>query len=503
MNNVKKRLPLAILISVIGVGIYVLIYLYQKDRTDEILQEQITYLELSYKQGLDRFNVIGNNIYLSMQNDSKFIDILADTNKTNLKDTHQKLYEHLEEEFAKLKLSGIMGIQVLSPENISILRVHKPGKYGDDLTTIRPMIAAVNKEKIHMHGFEEGKSSHAFREVFPLYKEGDYIGVLEVLFSSTKLQDYTMRASNIHTHFIVNKNVFKTNEWKSRILEPYEQSIEHEDFLFSMNDHINHTRLDESQNLVIAPLRKQILQGIKSEKVFALYKTVSNTAKVVVFYPVKRFKDGKAVAYIVSYTDSDKIYNLVSNIYIINIVVFIGIFIIFFIVSKLILQKETIMNELKYDALTYVYNRKYFMNYSEKIYKEFGNSQEKFSIVMADIDHFKHVNDTYGHQHGDVVLKEFSTILKDSLRSMDIVARYGGEEFIIFLHTNETNSYKIIEDIRKKIENSDFGEKPINLTASFGVAQYKDDISFEEIIKRADNALYVAKESGRNQVQIG
>lgn len=500
MKRLKNSLPILLIVLTVSIGLYFLITLYKLDRIDETLNEQASYLEFSYKQGLDRFNVIGENIYLSLQNDKEFINILANTTESNIDASHEKMYQHLKDEFHRLKLSGVMGLHILSPNNVSILRMHKPGKYGDDLSSIRPMIKTVNEEKIHLHGFEEGKSSHAFREAFPVYKSGRYIGVIEVLFSSTKLQDYTMRASNIHTHFIVNRNVFKTNEWKSKTSEPYEQSIEHEDFLFSFNDHINHATLDISKKTIIAPLREEINAGIESGKSFEVFQTFKGTAKIVAFYPVKRFVDAKPVAYIVSYTSSDKLYNMLENINILNIILVVSTIFIYFIIIRLVAKNEDMIHELKYDALTNVYNRKYFMNYIHEAYK---SSNKDFSIVMVDIDFFKNVNDTYGHQYGDLVLKDFARILKTSFRSMDIVARYGGEEFIVLIHTNAQNSYNITQEIRKKVEAYEFGEESIKLTSSFGIAEFQDDSSVENIINRADAALYKAKENGRNQVQIG
>lgn len=120
---------------------------------------------------------------------------------------------------------------------------------------------------------------------------------------------------------------------------------------------------------------------------------------------------------------------------------------------------------------------------------------------MCDIDFFKRVNDTYGHQYGDIVLAEFANILKNSVRSEDKVARYGGEEFIILLATDEERSFVIVENIRKKVKKFTFGEQSIHLTASFGLSQLKADESIESAIKRADDALYISKESGRDQTQ--
>ena len=119
---------------------------------------------------------------------------------------------------------------------------------------------------------------------------------------------------------------------------------------------------------------------------------------------------------------------------------------------------------------------------------------------MLDIDHFKSVNDTYGHDVGDAVLVKFSEIISQTIRENDVVGRWGGEEFLLICpETYIKQSSELAELLRTRIENSDFpivGRK----TASFGVAAYKEEESITELLKQADNALYQAKENGRNQV---
>ena len=503
MKNFKSRSILFIVLLILFSGVYFLIDTYKNSRAQEILNEQAHYLDISYKQGLDRFHIIAKNVYTFIQNDEEFIKILANTDVNNLKPSHDELYENFKGEFARLEMSGVMGIHIILPDNRSLLRMHQETRYGDSLEGIRYMVEYVNEHKTYIGGFEEGRFSHAFREVYPLYDDGVYIGLVEVLFSSTKMQDYTMRAADIHTHFIVNKNVFEVNSWKSNKREPYRQSIEHKDFLFSQNGHYKHKVLEISKKNIIEPLREKIDLNILHGKQFYLYTEAEGTSKVIVFMPIQHFKDSQTVAYLVSYTSSDKLFSHLSSIEkTLSILAVVTLF-LYFVIYKLLREKETVINELKYDALTDIYTRKYFLETSRKECKRLKHQKLKFSVVMADIDYFKNVNDTYGHQYGDVVLQEFAAILKNSVRSVDKVARYGGEEFIIFLQTDAENSFNVVEGMRKKVEASEFGDKKIKLTASFGLSQCAQEKILEDIIKRADDALYAAKESGRNQVHVG
>ena len=153
------------------------------------------------------------------------------------------------------------------------------------------------------------------------------------------------------------------------------------------------------------------------------------------------------------------------------------------------------------DVLTGIYNR---IKINKSFIIEVARSeryQSPLSLIIFDIDHFKKVNDTYGHPAGDDVLKRLTKLVKTNIRETDIFARWGGEEFVILapgLSLIET--VKLADKIRRKIEEFDF-EKPQKITSSFGVAALKNGDSSTLLFNRADEALYRAKESGRNQVQ--
>lgn len=173
---------------------------------------------------------------------------------------------------------------------------------------------------------------------------------------------------------------------------------------------------------------------------------------------------------------------------------------------------EKLNDELKdlsnRDPLTHLYNRRYFSEISNKFLSLSLRNENDLSIIILDIDKFKNINDTYGHNVGDKVIISLSNSLEKNIRESDVVARFGGEEFVILLNnTNLENSISIAEKIRKKIENIEIldGDNILKFTASFGVAEYDNKLDYEKIehtITRADNALYIAKENGRNQVKF-
>lgn len=155
------------------------------------------------------------------------------------------------------------------------------------------------------------------------------------------------------------------------------------------------------------------------------------------------------------------------------------------------------------DPLTKLWNRRYMYEIIERERVRIKRSFEAFSFILMDIDHFKIVNDTYGHECGDYVLSTMAVILRSAVRKQDVVGRWGGEEFLLFLpSTALKGAITIAESIRKKIADYPFSydSKEIAITSTLGVSEYDETVSVEECIKLADDGLYTGKESGRNRV---
>lgn len=156
------------------------------------------------------------------------------------------------------------------------------------------------------------------------------------------------------------------------------------------------------------------------------------------------------------------------------------------------------------DGLTQLFNRSHWQSRLSEEFSRAARYQTPLSLIMFDLDHFKKVNDTYGHLGGDAVLCNVARVVRSSLRENDIAGRYGGEEFgIILPNTPEAGAMIVAERIRASIESSPipFEEREIKATSSLGVAEYRPGVAdCEELIAQADAALYRAKEGGRNRV---
>ena len=169
-------------------------------------------------------------------------------------------------------------------------------------------------------------------------------------------------------------------------------------------------------------------------------------------------------------------------------------------------ELEQVVIEADTDKLTGLANRRRLDEFLDALVTLFPEEKQSFSLIMADVDHFKYYNDAHGHQMGDIVLATIASILKNRIRRGDLAARFGGEEFVVILpNCSKENAVLIGNKLRVAIsdENIQFQEQqPMgNLTCTFGIATYPDDADTKELLlKKADECLYDGKASGRNKV---
>lgn len=161
-----------------------------------------------------------------------------------------------------------------------------------------------------------------------------------------------------------------------------------------------------------------------------------------------------------------------------------------FIFDRVVQLLQAVYQSAITDGLTGLYNRRYFM----KRISEYVNRGNKISVLFCDIDNFKKLNDTQGHQKGDEILKQVAEIFMEESEDVGVACRYGGEELVIMLTDPLTNTQSVAEKIRKRIEAETI------VTASIGYSTHKAGVSSEELIKQSDHAMYHAKTNGKNRV---
>jgi diguanylate cyclase (GGDEF)-like protein len=155
------------------------------------------------------------------------------------------------------------------------------------------------------------------------------------------------------------------------------------------------------------------------------------------------------------------------------------------------------------DNLTGLFNRRYADDYLVRELDICRRERRRFAVALADIDFFKRVNDTHSHATGDAVLRRVASILRERCRASDVLARYGGEEFLVCLPSTELReAQRLCEGLRAAVESANWAELGLadGVTISFGIAEYRADVSPERLLNRADERLYEAKNGGRNLV---
>ncbi len=175
-------------------------------------------------------------------------------------------------------------------------------------------------------------------------------------------------------------------------------------------------------------------------------------------------------------------------------------------IQQLTDQQEELTVEIQYDVLTSIYSRRYLLDQlTHMVDAKNRRGDQQFCIAMIDLDHFKKVNDTYGHLAGDQVLQQTSAIMRKAIRGMDMLGRYGGEEFmVIFAGATMDVAQQVAERMRSQIAGSvlKVTNHEIRITISIGITEYRVGDGTVSLIQRADTALYEAKRSGRNQIKI-
>ncbi|MDP0489336.1 MAG: sensor domain-containing diguanylate cyclase [Fusobacterium sp. JB021] len=174
--------------------------------------------------------------------------------------------------------------------------------------------------------------------------------------------------------------------------------------------------------------------------------------------------------------------------------------------NKMLLKSNNdLMDNIFRDELTKLPNRKYLNSHLDSVMLKYKNLNTGFGVMFLDIDFFKKVNDTYGHDVGDEVLQMIAKVFNNSCRDNDVIGRWGGEEFIgVFENVDENKLIEIANRIRVLVENSELNlEKgKIKVTISIGVSLIKEEDSIGTLVKRADEGVYLAKKNGRNRVEF-
>ena len=332
----------------------------KNQRVEEELQNKMQELETNYLITIDYFINDVKSIKSKITNNKKNIRILekaASSNKEEQVKLRYKLYMSNLAFFQRMEKRGIIQMQFVLPSNKSFLRMNNPAKFSDTLSDVRFSFDYVSKIKKDIFGFEQGRTVHAFRYVFPFFnKENKYLGAIEVSLSSDHVQEKLININKIHTHFLINKDIFTVNTLsQDSFRNRYVKSIENENYLYAKPKNELSFHLINGKR-IIKSLGNKIDEKIQKSEKFALYKLFPDTVKIVSFLPIQNIKEDKTSAYLVSYTQSKNAYNILFRYKIINMIFFLIMLFLFYFIYKNLSHKENLITEvtIKTKALTKV-----------------------------------------------------------------------------------------------------------------------------------------------------
>ncbi len=421
-----------------------------------------------------------------------------------------ELYALLKPTYEFLKRNGIRQFHFHLPGSISFLRFHKPQKFGDSLKGVRYSIDLVNKTKKVVRGFEEGRIFNGFRNVYPLFYHDKFVATVEISYSIRAIATTLTQKEEAFYGLLIEKSLVEKKVWKEN-RKHYLPSYFSNRYLWdnkalqTLYFHQNKKEFLEWLRGFEKLLAKSVAPLLEKKSSFLMPIRFQDKNFIVIFQVLKNIAN-KPVGYIVTFEESDF---FAQNAHHSMMTMAIG-FIIDFIVGVLFFLflkserdiKAALSFRSNYDPLTALLNRRGFETTYEALWHTHKRTKRPYSLLFLDIDHFKKINDSFGHDVGDAVLQKLAEILKKNLRESDVIARWGGEEFVVLLNDTDIEAaYKVAKKLRRAIEEYHDEQLP-HFTISIGVSGGTYTKALEHLIKEADSALYRAKKSGRNKVVI-
>ncbi|MCH8493616.1 MAG: diguanylate cyclase [Idiomarina sp.] len=468
---------------------------------------------------------LANTVYESIILRPEVLDIVqrAQQGEAQADRARNDLYSELNTTYQALRNADIQQLHFHTADNHSFLRFHRPSLYGDDLTPVRPSVVQVNLTQQPFHGFEEGRIFNGYRHVYPLVHNGTHLGSVEISSSLLNFKrayeengldsvDFALYAS------VVQATVFADEQ------DNYTQHPLHNDLVIQneLNEYAEESGIFDfaEKQAIMANLASR--NGVESavaehEPYFGV---ILHRGQIYSVQMTPFFSDatGNPAGFIVNLTQFRYLRESLSRYYM-QLVLF---FIVSVAFALVLLRDRRLLAETqllaRVDNLTGLYNRLYFTVLTKKLLRDNGKPSEsalrrkkgkawkarQYSLIMFDIDHFKRINDTYGHDVGDVALETIADSIRAVFKPSDVFCRWGGEEFMALVRGDANAALQIAERLRKQIANDAIANDNLpNYTCSLGVVQLQSINQLEDALKAVDEALYRAKDNGRDRVELG
>ncbi len=474
------------IIVLIGLSLFLGIERYSKAEIDSIARQTVTTQKRLIELQMESFRMESDTI-ADLIFDIERKRLMYDAkNGADVDGIRKELLAHYLPLYEKLAKHSLRHLQFHTPDGRSFLRVHRPQVYGDSLL-FRPSIVKVIHTREPVYGFEVGRNMGAYRAIYPLFYKMEFVGSAEISFSFAAMKEALERVGNGLSSYILVLNSDLINKSVGQMVpKNYQPCFIDTKFL------VDKTLSKGAETLKESGFKTQLLPYREFYELLDVYHNGARDIYTVSFIPLKLIDDGYGGYYIVVHKDDGALAQVHS---ITRIAYFaLGLLVLVSLVLTLMVHIYRVKAHAAYiDTLTGIYNRRGCM-------KRLKNGDKRYALLYIDIDHFKKINDTYGHDAGDEVLKEVARLITAHIRKDDVLCRHGGEEFLLFIaNASEEQAMKVAQKLRKHIEIHRF-DKVGDVTVSIGVAVREKNESIGSLISRADKNLYKAKEQGRNAV---
>lgn len=509
----NKEYTLWIILSIVIVMIWgvitILTFTSHNKKEESFWDSELRSFEGEVYSTLKTYEEFSNFLYQEINGSKEISEIMYQANfasKENKDKLRTDLYELLESSYLNMQNYYFRQLHFHLPNTESFLRMHRPNKYGDILSSVRESVRLANKNEVYTTGFEEGRIYNGFRFVYPLNYKNTHIGTVEVSISSASIVEVLSKLyPNKDFIFIMDKKVVSEKLFADQLANYLESNISDKFLVDKEVEEISKgykNTIPKDEKIFFSKVIENHEEDIKNWENFAIPIDYKGKNFMVKFLKIENIKK-IPVAYLISVSKNDEYINIYKDLY--QQIFLITILAFFIIIFGLILASYQYRLKMasQYDHLTKIYNRHKFVEIVERELKKLKRYKHECAVILMDIDFFKKINDTYGHEWGDQVLRELTMLVEKNIRQTDVFARWGGEEFVIFLsHTNEENALGVAQKIRTIVEENT-SEKLREITLSLGVSKvYENDTTINDSIDRADEAMYNAKKTGRNKVCI-
>lgn len=499
---------LSIIITIIWSFVIITIIQNNSENQRKFLDAELRLFRGEVHSTLKTYEEFSNFLYQEINNKEMVLQTLYKVNltsdETKKNQLRKELYDFLEPSYLNMKNYYFRQLHFHLPNTQSFLRMHRPNKYGDILSNIRETIKIANQKQIYVTGFEEGRIYNGFRFVYPLSYKNTHIGTVEVSLSSASIVELLSKLYPTKDFiFVMDKKVVNDKIFDDQLGNYMDSNVSNK-FLFDKEVQeivrkYKNTIPKDDKNFFLK-ITKYNNDLISKWDDFATNLNFEGENFIVKFLKIENIKK-TPIAYLISVSKNEEYEDSYKNLY--KQIFLVTILVLFLIIFGFILAsyQYRLKKISQYDYLTKIYNRHKFLEIVERELKKFKRYKNECCVILMDIDFFKRINDNYGHDWGDKVLRQLTIVIKQNIRQTDVFARWGGEEFVLFLsNTNEENALFVAEKLRKTIE-EDNSKKLKEITLSLGVSKvYIDDLSINYSIDRADEAMYNAKRTGRNKV---